>query len=83
MTQQEIKDNYAKSIGYEDFNNLLWDCGIFEIEKHYEKVIKLVAQQALENAAENAKLKESIPHSAIYDTIDKESILSHDNIPEV
>ena len=56
MTQQEIKDNYAKSIGYEDFNNLLWDCGIFEIEKHYEKVIKLVAQQGFKNAAENVKL---------------------------
>ena len=53
MTEQEIKNNYAKSVGYENFTRLLWDCGIFEIESHYEKVIQLVAQQALENASEN------------------------------
>lgn len=48
-----------------------------------KKFAKEVAKEALRNAADNVELKESIPHSAIYDTIDKESILSESNIPKI
>jgi len=44
---------------------------------------EIVSKEALRNAADKVELKESIPHSAIYDTIDKESILSETNIPEL
>lgn len=40
-------------------------------------------KEALKNAAENAILIESVPHSAVYDTIDKQSILDESNIPEL
>ena len=42
-----------------------------------------VAREALKNASENAILIESVPHSAVYDTIDKQSILDESNIPEL
>ena len=42
-----------------------------------------VARESLKNASENAILIESVPHSAVYDTIDKQSILDESNIPEI
>jgi len=53
---------------------------IVQAMKEYAKE---VAREALKNAAENASLIESVPHSAVYDTIDKQSILSDKNIPEI
>lgn len=44
---------------------------------------KEVAREALKKAAENACLIESIRNSAVYDTIDKSSILNDKNIPEL
>lgn len=44
---------------------------------------KEVAREALKNASDNACLIESIRNSAVYDTIDKQSILDESNIPEL
>ncbi|MEI2271849.1 hypothetical protein OHD16_06810 [Sphingobacterium sp. ML3W] len=87
-TLKEIKDDVCIDYGYfnyqsavEAFKNGTLKVVIFN--SIVNEIGRSVGREALKNAAENVELKESIPHSAIYDTIDKESILSETNIPEL
>lgn len=92
-TLQEIKDEYAEKKGFDAFDNwddlvdyfVYWDFD--ELHNCIDDVMKEyaieVAKEALRNASDNAELKESIRHSAIYDTIDKNSILDESNIPQL
>lgn len=88
-TLEEIKDEVAKESGFVSWDNLVFiHAGFIQVVRPYNdeatrRFAIEVAKEALRNAAENVELKESIPHSAIYDTIDKESIISESNIPKL
>lgn len=84
---QEIKDQVALENDWIDWVCFKANCDITDIEIITDIVAKRfaveMAKEALRNAADNVELKQSIPHSAIYDTIDKESILTETNIPKL
>lgn len=82
MTLQEIKDTYAKSVGYEDWEDLLESViSICELELNYYKFLqeyaKLKAQEALEMASEEAYTVEIEDDDGILiDIVYKPSIIS-------
>lgn len=87
QTLDEIKQLRAYEMNYVDWEEFIYsvdDPDILDME--FDEVANIfareVAREALRNASENAILIESVPHSAVYDTIDKQSILSEDNIPK-
>lgn len=87
-TLEEIKQERAYEMGYSDWEEFIYsvdDPNILDMEfdEVANRFSKEVAREALKNAAENAILIESVPHSAVYDTIDKQSILNNKNIPEI
>lgn len=83
---EEIKDDYEREHGYDDWNEVIYsssdpdtlDKACDEVAKRYAKE---VAKQALKNASENALIKYN-EHFGTR-TIDKESILDENNIPEI
>lgn len=66
-----------------DFRDMLNNIAEEEMLEEIHNFSKEVAREALKNAADNAYLIESIQNSAVYDTIDKSSILNEKNIPEI
>ena len=87
-TLEDIKEEYARENGFDDWVEILFGTNKpVELEDYFDKITKLyakeVAREALKNASENACLIESIRNSAVYDTIDKQSILDESNIPEI
>src|SRR5690606_2125929 len=77
-----IKDNYAREQGYDDWNEILYSTDDpNELDIHIDAVSLLRAKATQENISENAFLEESIPNSAVYDTINKESTTDENNIP--
>ena len=62
MTLQKIKDDYAKKLGYSNWNDLCEQHVINSryphsgLNYHQDKVCILAQKQALKNAAENGKL---------------------------
>lgn len=87
-TLEDIKQERAYEMDYSDWEEFIYstdDPDILDME--FDEVAirfsKEVARESLKNAAENACLIESIRNSAVYDTIDKYSILNEKNIPEI
>lgn len=79
-TINQIKDEYAQSKTYEDWDDLITrlvrDKCIGFIDIHIQEVSKLVAMEALKNASKSIKIGETI------NKIQK-SILNEKNIPEL
>lgn len=89
-TLNQIKNEYAVSKGYKDFDDLLICVINYEIlSEQINEVMKIYAMECLKLASENAELFDINSHSCIGDTyygnthqitIDKESIISENNI---
>lgn len=87
-TLQEIKDDYAKKQGYpfDNWNDLVDYFVYWDQEKLHNCIDQVmkdfaleVAKEALRNAADNATME---PNGMLLQ-IDKESILSETNIPDL
>lgn len=78
MTLLEIKDTYAKSVGYEDWEDLyeshFWDGKEIDLNNHFDQVMKIYAMECLKKASENAYIDYGIV------TIDKSSIHNKNNL---
>ncbi len=79
MTKQELKNNYAKSVGYIDWLQLYKTSTKALLHFHMEEVMELlaksVAQKALDKASENVFVDWSTQE------IEKSSITNPNNIP--
>lgn len=90
---EEIKDEYATEKGYSDWYSLYKDhvfrIGKFEncMNEVAKRHAKEVAREALKNASENAKLIDKSMNIRCKTghgfEVDKQSIFSEDNIPEL
>lgn len=87
-TLNEIKDEYARSIGFSDWINLLkHQVTIKAIRRDYEVVMERyareVAREALKNAAENVDSDLCYRYSSERNAFDyvEQSILDEKNIP--
>lgn len=86
-TLQEIKDEYAKEVGFENWKQLLNKLNWGVYAQHDNDIVTRrfsieVAKQALINASENAKTCQVITvYGGEISQIDKESILNESNIP--
>lgn len=81
---QEIKDNYSREQGYDDWSEILYSADDpNELDTHIDAVSLLRAKQALESASESFKTIETRVCSYIdLSCIDKESITDIENIPQ-
>ena len=85
-TLSEVKDEYAKELGWPSWYYFLLNAdGTRQVlDSDYDEVAKLyakeVAREALRNAADNAELLEE---DYEYYDVDKQSILNESNIPKL
>jgi hypothetical protein len=74
-TISNIKQEYARNMGYVDWNEVLDSTDLpVELEMHYDRLLVMVAREALKNASENVEIGWKI---------NKQSILDENNIPEL
>lgn len=88
-TLQEIKEEYAKEVGFENWAQLLKKLNLSVYAQHDNDIVtrrfaKEVAKQSLINASEKAKLDwQYFQFEDASPFIDKQSILNESNIPEL
>lgn len=86
-TLEEIKDNYAKSCGYEDWDKIIEKFGMdgqitkSEFKEHENKVFELVQQEQQKLIADNADTKME-RYNDLQDivVVDKSTIINENNI---
>lgn len=75
MKLQEIKDEYARSIGYDDYKNYRM---VSPGDPQVDEIAKLYAKAKLEEAAENATTTmitlPDVPYDNHFEVVDKYSI---------
>lgn len=91
-TLEEIKYEYANRLGFSSWNELveyfiMWDNG--KLNEHINEICKIysleVSKESLKNASENGKVilsYDTLTNESVY-LLNKQSILSLDNIPEL
>lgn len=77
---KHIKDKYAIERGFKSWDELMYFDSRRCADLHIDAICILSQKQALINASNSAELSESVKNSAIYDTIDKESIINENNL---
>lgn len=92
-TLEEIKDEYAKEVGFENWEQLLKKLNLAVYAQHDNDIVTRrfsieVAKQTQINCAESAKLKLRDDWMELHEfdcseCIDKKSILNESNIPEL
>lgn len=91
-TLEEIKEEYAKELGWNGWGDLLLNAGGTRqiLDRDYNEAAKRyakeVAREALKNASENAGTKQeycSDGWTPSVRVVDKRSILDESNIPEL
>ena len=89
---EEVKEEYAKYVGYESWYELYKDhvFRVNELLNRMDEVAKRyaleIAKEALKNASENAELGDTnccCEYKCNHEVVDKQSILSETNIPEL
>lgn len=86
--KQQIKDNYAKSVGYDDFKCLLTDGSMSksDLSIHYDRLMKEYAMECLKKASHNVTLTfreySNIHGDTTYDLLvdTKQSIHNENNL---
>jgi len=77
-TISNIKEQYAREMGYSDWNEVLDSADLpVELEMHYDRLLVMVAREALKNASENFLGQSDFAKDT------RNAILDENNIPEL
>jgi len=74
MTKQEIMDNYANELGYENWDYLTFEISAFFLKEHINSVIDLIQEEL------KKKIHEKVMNNDISFVIDDEGILNTPNL---